>query len=57
MNGFNGQMGCDCIVWILILLLCCGNGCGSMSNNCGCILPIILLLLCSGCCGCGHPKC
>ena len=50
MNGFNfGQGGCDCISWIIIILLlcgCCGNGIGC------CEIIIIILLLCC-CCGNG----
>lgn len=52
--------GCNSILWIIILLCCCGNswgnGCG---NGCGgngfggdncCLLVLILLLCCGGCC-------
>lgn len=53
MNGCNSFGNCDCIIWILILLLCCG-GCGNngYSSGCGCILPLIVVLCC--CCGCGN---
>lgn len=51
--------GCNSILWIIILLSCCGNGtsllggsgCGSGMNGCCDNLWIILLLLC--CCGNG----
>lgn len=54
--------GCNSIIWIILLLSCCGNngsvfggnGCGN--DGCGnnsCIW-IILLLLCCGNNGCGN---
>ncbi len=50
--------GCSSIIWIILLLGCCGNGsffsgngCGNGCGGCGDNLWIILLLLC--CCGNG----
>ena len=67
MNFFGNGDNCGCsIIWILLLLSCCGNGsaidscCGNGNNSC--IWIILLLLLCGGCgcqeqnarnCGCG----
>lgn len=52
-NG--GGFGGNSILWIIILLCFCGNGCGN--NGCGngfggdnCCILIVLLLLC----GCGN---
>lgn len=63
----NGQGGSEWL-WIIILLLFCGNGSFGGGNNCGCgnncgggdngiFLILILLLFCGGCggnnnCGC-----
>ncbi len=54
----NNNGGCGSILWIIILLSCCGNGFGGngCGNGCGnngfggdsCILIIILLLCCGG---------
>ena len=46
---------CGSIIWILILLSCCGNGNGLFGGNgCGCgdnnCLWILLLLCCCGGC-------
>ncbi|MCM1134007.1 MAG: chorion class high-cysteine HCB protein 13 [Clostridium sp.] len=60
-NGF----GCSSIIWIILLLSCCGNGNGlnglfgnSDNGCCDSIIWIILLLACCGngngnSCGCG----
>ena len=69
--GCNDGCGCSSIIWIIILLSCCGNGgSGLFSNNndgCGdnsCIWIILLLLFCgngfggsSSGCGCGNNFC
>lgn len=52
MNGFFGG-GCDCTLWILILLCCCGN-CGGNGLGGNCICDILPLLLIMNCC-CGNP--
>lgn len=67
--GCNDGCGCNSIIWIIILLSCCGNGTSLFnSNNDGCdnscIWIILLLLFCgngmgsgrSGC-GCGNNFC
>lgn len=54
--GRSGFGDCSCIIWVLLLLSCCGNGsvfgnndgCG---NDCSCIILILLLL-----CGCGNGR-
>lgn len=47
-NGSCGCSGCGNILWLLLILCCCGNGC----NSCICdILPLLLILCCCGCCG------
>lgn len=67
--GCNEGNGCCSIIWILLLLSCCGNGSGFFggnscdNNNCSCIWIILLLFFCGGCndgigfnnngCGCG----
>ncbi|HJC09555.1 MAG TPA: chorion class high-cysteine HCB protein 13 [Candidatus Blautia ornithocaccae] len=52
--------GCSCIIWILLLLSCCGNG-NTFSGNDGCsdssCLILILLLLCGCGNGCGNGCC
>ncbi len=67
MNFFGNGDNCACsLIWILLLLSCCGNGNGSCfgGENNSCIWIILLLLLCGGCgndsacgnnqnCGCG----
>lgn len=56
--GYSGG-GCDCLIWILILLICCGGCGGNRHSDCGCscILPIIVLLCCCGGCGGSGYKC
>ena len=54
--GCDDRNGCSSIIWILLLLCCCGNGHGffggdGCGNGCDSIW-IILLILC--CCGNGH---
>ncbi len=42
--GCNDDGGCNSIIWLIILLACCGgygntfsdNGCGNNGNGCGC---------------------
>lgn len=60
-----GGSSCNCILWIIILMCCCGNnGCGNgcgCGNNDNCWIIVVLLLLCgnngfgcgNGCGGCG----
>lgn len=57
----NGNCGCS-IIWIILLLCCCGNngmgmgcdnGCGNGCGNNSCWWIILLLLFCNGDCGCG----
>ena len=54
--------GCNSIIWIILLLSCCGNGsfCGN-NNGCGCSgggndcsWLILLLIFCGGCNGGGN---
>ncbi len=50
----DGGCGCNSIIWIIILLSCCGNGNSGFFNNngCGdnsCLWIILLLLFCGGC--------
>lgn len=54
--------GCNSIIWIILLLSCCGNGsfCGN-NNGCGCsgggndcCWLTLLLLFCGGCNGGGN---
>lgn len=46
-NGSCGCSGCGNILWLLLILCCCGN-----ANSCICdILPLLLILCCCGCCG------
>ena len=47
--------GCSSIIWIILLLSCCGgnsgfggNGCGNDCGNNSCIWIILLLLCCGG---------
>ena len=50
----NSGMGCNSIIWIILLLCCCGNGNGLFGgrNDCGCdnnmFIIIILLFCCNG---------
>ena len=66
-NNNNNGCGCSSIIWILILLSCCGNnnnsgcGCGNGINNLfggngdnGCCSSLIWILLLFSCCGCGN---
>ena len=56
----NEGCGCSSIIWLIILLSCCGNGgnnfgfgnngCGG-NDGCGCLWIILLLLFCGGGCG------
>ena len=44
-GGFGDFCNCGCLFWLILILCCCGNGCG----NCICeILPLLLILCC--CC-------
>lgn len=54
-----GNNGCGNLIWILLIMCCCGNGCGGCehSGSCGCgfggnngcdWIWIILLLNCCG---------
>lgn len=62
-NGCNnGFGGCESIIWLIILLSCCGgNGWGNFGSGCGCgdnngcnnILWILILLCCCGGNNCG----
>lgn len=60
--GCNDEGGCGSIIWLIILLSCCGCGNGSFfggncdggNNNC---LWIILLLFCCGGNGFGGNGC
>lgn len=59
--GCNNDGGCSWIIWILILLSCCGNnngfgnfGCGCGNNDSSCIIWILLILCC---CGNGNSFC
>lgn len=50
----NGDNGCSCIIWILLLLTFCGGnngfgGCGCGNNDSNCIIWILLIL-----CFCGN---
>lgn len=49
--GCNDDGGCNSIIWLIILLACCG-GCGNTFSDNGCgnnsYLWIILLLFCCG---------
>jgi len=53
----DGGCNCSSIIWIIILLSCCGNGNSGFFNNngCGndnsCLWIILLLLFCGGGCG------
>ena len=47
MNFGCGAGTCDCLIWILILMCCCGSN-STYNNGCGCLLPIILALCCCG---------
>ncbi|MCD8011193.1 MAG: chorion class high-cysteine HCB protein 13 [Lachnospiraceae bacterium] len=61
----NGGCGCDSgnscssLIFILLILFCCGgcgNGCGENGMNCDAWIIILLLLFCcngngNGCCG------
>ena len=53
-NLWGGNGSCSCILWVLILLACCGNndGCGCGNDNSCCL--ILLILLCCGGCGNGN---
>ena len=60
--GCSSENGCNSIIWIILLLSCCGNGsfCGN-NNGCGCsgggndcCWLILLLLFCGGCNGGGN---
>lgn len=48
--GCNDDGGCNSIIWLIILLSCCGCGNGVLGgNDCGnnsCIWIILLLLFC-----------
>ena len=56
--GYSGGSGCSNIIWILLLLSCCGgnNGCGTGfgnifgggDNDCCSLIWILLLLSCCG---------
>ena len=59
--GLTNGNSCNCILWIIILMCCCGNngcgnGCSCSNSGDNCWLIIVLLLLCGGCgnngCGC-----
>ena len=57
-----GGSSCNCILWIIILMCCCGNnGCGNgcgCGNNDNCWIIVVLLLLCDNNgfgCGNGPP--
>ena len=55
--GCEDRLGCSSIIWILLLLCCCGNGSGFFGRGDGCgngceSIWIILLILC--CCGNDH---
>lgn len=61
-NNLFGNNGCS-IIWILLLLSCCGGcGCGNNNNGCNsdCWLVLILLFCCGGWnnngCGCGNSN-
>lgn len=65
-NSCDGGNGCSCIIWIILILFCCGgnNGFGGFGNSCGgddcgCIIWILLILfLCGGNgFGCGGNSC
>lgn len=52
-----GKNNFSCI-WIILLLLCCGNGswgCGGRDNGCDCLWIILILLFCCGD-GCGFDR-
>ncbi|MDY2628658.1 MAG: chorion class high-cysteine HCB protein 13 [Lachnospiraceae bacterium] len=60
-NDNDNRCGCGNLIWILILLFCCGNGSffgGDCDNGCGnnsCLWILILLFCCGGFgggCGC-----
>lgn len=69
--GCNGGSGCGNIIWILLLLSCCGgcgNGMGNLfggggDNDCCSLIWILLLLSCcggsgfGGGCGCSCNSC
>lgn len=52
--GCNSDNGCSWIIWILILLSCCGNnncfggGCGCNGGDFNCIFLILIILCCCG---------
>ena len=55
--GCENEGGCNSIIWLIILLCCCGcgnngigGGCDNGNNSC---LWLILLLFCCGGNGCG----
>jgi hypothetical protein len=55
--GCDSSNSCSSLIWILLLLSCCGNGGTSLFNGNGCgngcdSIWIILLILC--CCGNGN---
>lgn len=52
-GGFFGGNNC---IWLIIILFCCGNGCGSdgCGSNGGCCDIILPLLLISCFCGGGN---
>ena len=63
--GCSSEGGCNgcSIIWILLLLSCCGGcGCGNNNNGCNsdCWLVLILLFCCGGWnnngCGCGNSN-
>ena len=61
--GCNDGWGCgNSIIWIILLLCCCGNGNSGFGNNgCGgdnsCLWIILLLLFCGGGCGNNNGGC
>jgi len=63
-NGGFGGNGCGNLIFLILLLTCCGNGSGILGGgDCGCggsgmfgdnnCLWILLLLFFCGGCGCG----
>ena len=61
-NDCQENNGCNSVLWIILLLCCCGNGNGCFGGNnggCDCLWIIILLCCCgngfgnNGGCGCG----
>ncbi|MBQ2801375.1 MAG: chorion class high-cysteine HCB protein 13 [Lachnospiraceae bacterium] len=55
--------GNNSCIWIILLLLFCGNGCGNgngiLGGNCGggCDCSIIIIILLLVCCGNGNSIC